>query len=246
MENALLIGLSRQTALLRQMDIIANNLANSETAGYKGEKPLFEEYLSKNARVSGLAGTSGRVSMVQDRGLLRDFSEGGMVSTGSPLDVAINGKGWFVVDTPAGERYTRNGKFTRNEEGILVTGSGNPVLGTGGTISIAADEVNITIAADGSVSTSAGEKGKLSIVVFDNENLLKKQGESLFSAEEAAIPAENVRILQGVIERSNVQPILELTEMIKVMRAYISTSKLNEKLDELKRRGIEQLGTVQA
>jgi len=246
MENALLIGLSRQTALLRQMDIIANNLANSETAGYKGEKPLFEEYLSKNARVSGLSGTSGRVSLVQDRGLLRDFSEGGMVSTGSPLDVAINGKGWFVVDTPAGERYTRNGKFTRNEEGILVTGSGNPVLSTGGTISIAADEVNITIAADGSVSTSAGEKGKLSIVVFDNENLLKKQGESLFSTEAAAIPVENVRILQGVIERSNVQPVLELTEMIKVMRAYISTSKMNEQLDELKRRSIQDLGTVQA
>ncbi len=246
MENALLIGLSRQTALLRQMDIIANNLANSETAGYKGEKPLFEEYLSKNAIITNVPGVSAKVSMVQDRGLLRDFSEGGMVATQNPFDVAINGKGWLVVDTPDGERYTRNGQLTRNDEGLLVNSSGYPVLSTAGTITIAADEVNVTISADGSVSTSAGEKGKLRIVNFDNENQLKKQGGTLFSSEEPSIPAEKYRIVQGVVERSNVKPILELTEMINVMRSYISTSKLNEKLDELKRRGIEQLGSVRA
>ena len=98
MENALLIGLSRQTALMRQMDIIANNLANSQTAGYRSETPLFEEYLSDNARITNLTGRSGRVSMVQDRGLLRDFSEGTMTATENPFDVAINGKGWLVVD----------------------------------------------------------------------------------------------------------------------------------------------------
>jgi len=244
MENALLIGLSRQTALLRQMDIIANNLANSETAGYKSEKPLFEEYLSNKARISDLPGASGRISLVQDRGLLRDFSEGGMVQTENPFDVAINGKGWLVVDTPDGERYTRNGRLTRNEEGTLVNSAGYPILSNSGTINIAADETKFTVASDGSVSTSAGEKGKLRIVVFDNENLLSKQGESLFNSEEPPIPAEDVRVVQGVIERSNVQPILELTEMITVMRSYISASKMNEKIDELKRRGIEQLGTL--
>jgi len=140
MENALLIGLSRQTALLRHMDIIANNLANSETAGYKGERPLFEEYLSKNARVTTQPGLGGKISMVQDRGLLREFSEGGMVPTDNPLDIAINGKGWLVVDTPDGERYTRNGHLKRNDEGILVNSSGYPVLSTAGTITIAADE----------------------------------------------------------------------------------------------------------
>ena len=245
MENALLIGLSRQTALLRQMDIIANNLANTQTAGYKGEKPLFEEYLSKNARITNVPGFSGKVSMVQDRGLLRSFAEGSMVPTENPFDVAINGKGWLVVDTPEGERYTRNGHLARNDEGILVNSSGYPVLSTAGNINIAADEINITISADGTVSTSAGDKGKLRIVVFDNENQLKKQGESLFKSDEPAKPVENVRILQGVIEHSNVQPVVELTEMIKVMRSYIATSKMNEKIDELKRRGIEQLGPSQ-
>lgn len=244
MENALLIGLSRQTALLRQMDIIANNLANSQTPGYKSEAPLFEEYLSKNALISDLPGTSGKVSMVQDRGLLREFKEGAMVTTNNPLDFAINGKGWLVVDTPQGERYTRNGRLTRNEEGTLVTAGGNTVLSTTGTIEIAADETNITISADGTVSTSAGEKGKFRIVKFENEELMKKEGNSLFSHTEQATPAENVRIVQGVIENSNVEPVVELTDMIKVMRSYVATSKLNEKMDELKRRGIEQLGTV--
>lgn len=246
MENALLIGLSHQSALLRQMDIIANNLANSETAGYKGEKPLFAEFLPQKARITNLSGIDRKISMVQDSGLLRNFAEGSMVSTGDPFDVAINGKGWLVVDTPDGERYTRNGHLSRNEEGILVNFSGYIVLGEGGAITIPADEINFTIAADGSVSTSGGDKGKLRVVEFGNENLLKKEGASLFSSEQPSSPSENPRMLQGVIERSNVQPVIELTEMIKVMRSYIASSKLNEKLDELKRRGIEQLGMVQA
>ncbi len=244
MENALLIGLSRQTALMRQMDIIANNLANSQTAGYRSETPLFAEYLSDNARITNLSGSSGRVSMVQDRGLLRDFSEGTMTATENPFDVAINGKGWLVVDTPDGERYTRNGQLTRNDEGTLVNPKGYPVLSTAGNINIGADEIKVTIASDGSVSTSVGEKGKLRVVFFDNENLLKKEGGTLFSSKEPPVPAENYRIVQGFVEGSNVNSIVEMTEMIKVMRSYISTSKLNEKIDELKRRSIEQLGTV--
>lgn len=244
MENAILIGLSRQVALQRQMDIVANNLANIETAGYKGEKLLFEEYLSKGAKVSDVPTASSKVSLVHDTSVFRQFAEGSIVPTDNPLDVALNGKGWLVVDTPNGERYTRNGHLTLNAEGTLVNGSGYVVRSTSGTISFGADETKITISADGTVSSTAGEKGKLQLVQFANQNALQKEGKSLFSSTEPPEIADKVRVVQGMIERSNVQPVLEMTRMIEVTRSYTAISKLAEKLDELKRRGIEQLGTL--
>ena len=121
MQNALLVGLSRQMSLSHQIDIIANNIANIDTTGFKSDSAAFSEYLGSGASDGDFAGKDRRVSFVQDHGTWIDFSPGAMQRTGDPLDVAIDGKGYFVVQTPRGQRYTRNGAFGLNATGQLVT-----------------------------------------------------------------------------------------------------------------------------
>ena len=132
MENALLVGLSRQTALERQLDAVANNIANVNTAGYKADSTLFEEYLNTPAHEDNFVGRDRLVSFVQDRGTFRNFAQGSADETKNPLDIAIDGSAFLTVQTPAGDRYTRDGGLHINSQGQLVTVAGNPVLGTGG------------------------------------------------------------------------------------------------------------------
>src|ERR1041384_5820879 len=134
MENTLLVGLSRQMVLERQMDVVANNVANINTNGFKADRSLFEEYLRSPAHEDNIQRSDRRVSFVQDRGSFHDFSAGNTAVTKNPPDVSIDGKGLFIVQTPAGERYTRDGSFQINNQGQLVTAGGNPVLGTSGPI----------------------------------------------------------------------------------------------------------------
>jgi flagellar hook-basal body protein len=134
MENALLIGLSRQAILERQLDVVANNVANVNTAGFKADRSLFEEFLKSGAHEDNFLGKDRSVSYVQDRGTFHDFSQGGVEQTKNPLDVAVDGSGFLVVQTAAGERYTRDGGLQLNNTGQLVTVSGNPVLGASGPI----------------------------------------------------------------------------------------------------------------
>lgn len=244
MENALLIGLSRQSALARQLEVIANNMANLRTPGYKGETMMFEEYLMPGAEVSGLEGADAQISYVYDVGLARDFSTGNFERTDNPLDVAIEGKGWLVVESGDGERYTRDGGLKISAEGTLVTGRGQPVLGQGGPIQFSPEDHDIVIASDGTISTADGERGRLRIVAFEREGSLVKEGDNLFSATEAPAAAHDIRVIQGMIERSNVQPVRETARMIEVTRAYASTAQLLEKMQDLRTDAIEQLGTV--
>lgn len=174
MENALLIGLSRQTALRRSMDVIANNLANMQTSGYKAESMQFEEYLAREGEGDATNSGDSTLRFVQDVAVIRDYSEGSFTHTGNELDVAINGKGWLVVQTPEGERFTRHGNLKLNDAGTLVTSNNEPVLGGSGPITLDATDTNILIAEDGTLSSDAGQKGKLRIVQFENENELKK------------------------------------------------------------------------
>jgi flagellar basal-body rod protein FlgF len=246
MENALLIGLSRQMALQNQMNAIANNLANLETAGYKGDSLKFEEFVMPVATIDGMGGSDGQVSYVHQARQIRDFSEGDMIATGNPLDVAINGKGWLAVETPDGERYTRNGHLKVDSEGRLTTADGNPVLGLGGAIVLAPEETDLTIATDGTISTRDGEKARLRIVSFDDEQRMSKAGNTLFATDEQPKPATNPRVAQGMIEQSNVHSVAEVARMIEVSRSYISTAKLLDGTNDLRQRAIEQLGRLQA
>ena len=153
MQNAILVGLSRQVALAREMDVVANNIANLNTTGYKADGMVFEEYLSSAARAD-MTGT--RISFVQDRGMWHNMSQGAAVQTGNPLDVAIDGPGFLVVQTPQGDRYTRNGSLQINATGQLVTNDGYTVLGDGGPITLQPNDRQIQISRDGTISVREG------------------------------------------------------------------------------------------
>ncbi len=243
MENALLVGLSRQVVLKRQMDVLANNLANMNTAGYKAGTLLFEKYLKTDAQMNDLSGQDKQISFVLDTSVYRSFQEGAFEQSNNDLDVAISGEGWLVVQTPDGDRYTRNGQLKLDAEGQLVTPAGYPVMGEGGAITFSEQDTGIEIAKDGTISTSEGNKDKLRVVEFENNASLKKQGETLFSTAQQPAPAEDARVLQGVVEKSNVQPISELTRMIETVRAYTSMAQTMKQAQDLRRDAIEQLGT---
>ena len=246
MDNTLLIGLSRQVALRRQMDVIAQNMANVNTPGFKGDELMFREYLMPVARANDVSGEGRNMSFVLDTGINRNFEAGRVDRTDNELDVAVFGKGWLVVETKHGERYTRNGSLKINPDGQLVTSEGHPIQGDGGPITFAPGESKIAITRDGVISSSAGQKGKFRVVKFQDERLLKKEGASLYALPKDVQPepAEEYRIAQGMLERSNVQAVVEMTRMIEVMRAYQSTTRTMEKTDRLKRDAIERLASI--
>ncbi len=225
------------------MDVVSNNLANMNTAGYKMGSLLFEEHLMPGAEMNEMTGRDKKVSFVLDSSVYRSFAEGNFEQSGNELDVAISGDGWFVVQTPDGDRYTRNGQLKLNADGQLVSPAGHPVLGETGPITFGPNEAGIEIAKDGTISTSEGERGQLRVVQFANNATLKKQGETLFSTDQQPDTAEDARVLQGVVEKSNVQPISELTRMIETVRAYTSVTQTMKQTQELRREAIEQLGT---
>jgi flagellar basal-body rod protein FlgF len=244
-ENAQLIGLSRQIALQRQMDVVANNMANINTTGFKAENILFEEYVMPIARDQDFPRPDQPLSYVQDWATVHDLSGGAMVQSGNELDVGLNGDGFFAVQTAAGERWTKSGAFQLSANGTLVDLNGNPVLGEGGPIQFAPEETGILIAADGSISTSAGPKGRLRLVEFANPQELTREGSNLWAGGEPLVAA-NTRAMQGFTEKSNVSGVTEMAEMIRVQRAYESAANLAQKQDELRRSAIQRLGEANA
>jgi len=244
MDNTLLVSLSHQIAAYRSMDVIANNLANLSTPAFKREAVKFEEFVQQVQPSEDQTGAR-TVSFVKDTGVVRDLSEGRMETTRAPFDLAINGKGYFAVQTAAGERYTRNGHLALNADGELVTDTGDPILGDGGPITITVDDGDVHIAADGTVSGAKGQIGKLRVVDFANERALQKEGASLYATDESPTAAANTKIVQGMLESSNVEPVIEISHMIEVMRAYQATATLSQSEEDLKRKAIDKLGTVQ-
>ncbi len=221
MENSLTVALARQSVLGRQMDVIATNLANLETAGFKAENMIFTEHLEQTAEGEIL-------SLVHDVGFVRDLSAGPMVGTQSPLDLAIHGQGYFAVETPDGERYTRHGVFQLDADGQIVTTEGNPVLNNGGApISIPLETSSITITRDGTVSADAQEVGKIKLVSFENPQALSKAGSGLYEAiDQTPTTDSDSEILQGMVESSNVKGVVEMTRMVDTVRSYQAAAKL--------------------
>lgn len=237
-ENTAFIALSRQTALRRQMDVIANNVANMNTAAYKNQRMLFEEYLVKPAAET-------RLSFVQDVAVFRDLSAGEMKATGNPLDVAIDGAGYFIVESGGAERYTRNGHFRVDAEGTLVTADGAPVLDVDRRpILLDPNERELTIGRDGTISGALGPIAQVAVVEFDDPHGLKALGGSLYRTNQEPLPVETPVIIQGMIEGSNVAPVLEMTKLTTLARSYQSTQRLIENDHDLRRRTIRALGRV--
>lgn len=253
MENTTLVALSRQMALERQLDVVANNVANVGTSGYKSDSSLFEEYLRSGAHEDNFIGNDRRVSYVQDRGTIRDFTQGPAERTGNPLDVSINGKGFFTVQTPAGERYTRDGGFQINTQGQLVTSAGNPVLGTNGPIVFQATDHDMKISEDGTVTVLEGIttqtdslRGKIKLSSFPDPQQLQKQGSNLFSAPAGVAAQTDTKstMNQGFIERSNVNAVAEMSRMLEITRTYQSISNLTQQQSDLRKSAIQSLAEV--
>jgi flagellar basal-body rod protein FlgF/flagellar basal-body rod protein FlgG len=247
MENTGLVGLSRQIALRRELDVVANNVANMNTTGFKGERVMFEEFLMPVARDEGFRGTDRRISFTQDRAVWTDFAAGPTEQTGNPLDVALDGEGFLVVEGQNGERFTRNGSLQINAAGELVTNEGRRVLGQGGPIIFQPGDRDVSIGRDGLITVADGQRGRLRIVGFDQPQRLIKDGGSAFRAPEGVTPVEapTTRVVQGHIEKSNVRSVTEISRMIELSRAYQSVSSMLERLGDLRRTAVERLGEVQ-
>ena len=243
MDNSLLVSLSHQLAAYRAIDVIANNIANASTPGFKREASAFEEYVSRMRPAEGEMGTQ-MLSFVKDAGTLRDTAQGQMNQTGAPFDLAINGKGYFAVQTPQGLRYTRDGHFSLDAAGQIVNSSGYVLQGDGGAITITPDDGDIRIAPDGTVSGRTGQLAKVRVVDFADEYAMVKQGANLYSTTQAAQTPAVIDIRQGTLESSNVQPVLEISHMIEVMRAYEATATLSKSEQDMKRQAVEKLGTM--
>jgi flagellar basal-body rod protein FlgF len=243
MDNSLLVSLSQQMAAYQSMDVIANNVANVSTPGYRREEQTFRQYIEQLPPTEGDTGTQ-TLSFVQDAGIVRDMSEGPMRSTGATYDLALHGKGFFVVQTANGERYTRNGHFSLDTAGQIVDDAGDPLQGDGGAITVNTDDGDIHIGTDGTLSGKNGQLAKLRVAGFANEAALAKEGGSLFSATETPTTAANVEIRQGSLEESNVQPVVEISKMVEVMRAYQATATMTQSQEDLLRQAIDKLGST--
>ncbi|MFC4351149.1 flagellar basal-body rod protein FlgF [Fodinicurvata halophila] len=252
MESPSYIALSRLTGLRREMDVVTNNLANMNTPGYQRESMMFSEYLA-DTRDMG-AGAFRKISMVQDLASVRDLSEGPMINTDNPLDVAISGPGYFTVETEDGARYTRKGNFSLDNNGQIVTSEGDPVMGMDGApIVLPPEASDVVINKDGTIAVRDPANplgglpiGQIGVVQFEEEYELKREAGGLLNAEDQepmAAEAEDVSILQGMLEDSNVQGVVEMTRMIETMRSYQSTKNMMDQEHERQKQAIQILGS---
>lgn len=245
MDNALYVGLSRQMVLRRQMDIVANNIANIDTNGFKVETLITKE--QPGAPAFTLGGPK-PVKFVGEDGVARDFGQGALRRTDAPLDLAVEGQGFFKVNTKGGERYTRDGRLRTDDTGRVTTQAGDTVADDGGgEIVIDPQKGQVTIAADGTVSQGAERVGKVGVFQFANLSVLEKRGDNLYqnTSNQQPTAADDAKVRQGMLEGSNVNSILEITRMIEVSRAYEQTSQMMSAQSDLSRSSISRLGRLQ-
>ena len=237
------------------MEVVSNNVANINTTGFKGDTAIFEEYLMPGASADQFARPDRRLSYVVDRSTWHDLSQGPVHQTGNPLDVAIEGKAFLTVQTPRGERYTRNGSLQISATGELVTMSGHTVVGDGGPIVLQATDKDIVITKDGTIKvregvalTSDSTRGRLRVVSFANAQQLQKDGASTFKAPDGVTPqpVAKVNIVQGAVEKSNVRSVTEVTRMIELTRVYTEVAAILQQQNDLRRNSIQQLAEVPA
>ena len=239
------VSLSQATVLQRSLDVVAHNLANVNTVGYKAVRPLFASLVE---RTNG--NNRGGVSFVQDKGNFVDPSQGALLQTGNSLDVALSGDGWFSYENKNGVRaYGRDGQLAVSADGALTTATGARILDDGGApVSIPAEVGgNISIAADGTISSAKGEVlGQIGVFSLPSGADLNPIGGGLYVAPNGVtgkpMDAVDYKVSQGYVEQSNVQPILEMTRMIEIQRAYERSANLMSGGDDLSRQAIRRLG----
>lgn len=240
MDNGLYLALQAQRVLQRRLETAANNMANVTTAGFKADIVLQEETNVRPARDSERPHD---LRFVRDVGVARDFAAGPLQTTGNPLDLAIQGEGFFVVQGTNGPLYTRDGTFALSANGTLVTQDGSPVLNQGGApIVLDPRGERPEIGPNGAIRVGGVEVGRIGLVSFAEPGRLAKVGDNRFDAgDEAPVAAEGA-IVQGAIERSNVNAVTQLTQLLEISRAYESASRVVRQGDELRQRAVERLG----
>ncbi len=241
MENSLYIGLSKQVVLRENMDIIAQNVANVNTPGYRGQNMVFSEYISDPRRMEE------DMSLVLDYGQYQVTDPGSLKQTGAPLDVALVGNGFLGIQTPQGVQYTRAGNLTMDAEGVVRDARGLPVASQGGgEITIPQNAQEIRIDQKGVISTEQGIVGQLQIAEFNNYQTLDPQGNGLYATDEVAQEAEGTVVKQGFLEGSNVQAVVEMTRMIDVLREYQAVQNMMQSEHERLRSSTQRLARTQA
>ena len=234
LENASYVALSRQTLIRRKLSITAHNLANVNTPSYKAEKLLFRQFLVQPKN-------TGQLSYVQDHRTLRDETIGSISFTNNPLDVAIDGQGFFQVETPLGTRYTRNGAFKLDNNNMLVTSEGHRVQGNAGDIIIPQGTQKISIADDGQISADDIGIGSFQIYDFEAREDLRKMANGLYITDQEPIDVPQKSLQQGALENSNVKAVMEMSDMISIHREYTSVSNFIRSEDERMKKVIRQM-----
>lgn len=237
MDLAGYVALTRQSGLAREMQSVANNIANISTTGFRREGVIFAE------EVKALPLEGGAVAMTSARARFTDAAQGALQQTNGTLDLAIEGPGFFTVMTPGGERLTRAGAFGRDADGQIVSAEGHLLLDEGGgAIAIPFEARTIGIAADGTVSADGEPLARVGVMTVEDQTKLFRESGTLFRAETQTVPVEGAKVLQGFLEQSNVDPILEIARMIEVQRAYEYGQKLMDQEDARIRLVVRTLG----
>jgi flagellar basal-body rod protein FlgF len=226
--------LNRQSGLMREMAVVANNIANVSTTGFRREGVIFSEYVAA-------LGQDPSLSMAHASGRHVDLTQATLAQTGGAFDFAIQGDGFFLVETPQGERLTRAGSFTPNAEGELVTTDGHRLLDAGGAPIFVPPEAKVALAADGTLSADGAPLAQLGLWRPVDPLALRHQSGTLFDGGELE-PVEGATVLQGMLEDSNVQPVTEIARMIEVQRAYELGQRFLDAEDERVRGVIQTLG----
>ncbi len=214
------IAASRSVAQERVMDVIAGNVANANTPGYRAQRVQFSDWLNRQTGTASPPG--GRVvAYAQDRATWREQQAGTMTHTANPLDLGLSKDGYFTVNTPRGPRLTRDGRFGLMPDGRIADSAGNPVLDTAGQpLQVAPSDTRITVAGDGTVSSENGQIGKIGVVRPVDPMKMTAEGGTLIRADGPTTPVVAPGIVQGSIEDSNVQPVLEMTRMLDGVRQF--------------------------
>lgn len=237
MVNPVFTTLTRQSGLQREMQVLAHNVANLSTAGYRREGVIFTEY------VRNLGRAEEPLSMGSANGRQTYLTQGTLAQTGGALDLAIEGDGFFVIETPQGERLTRNGHFIPNAQGEMVNADGHRLLDAAGApVFIPADARAITIGRDGTMSSDDQPLARIGLMRPQDPSMLRRAAGTMLEAQGELLPADDAILHQGFLEESNVNPVTEMARMIEIQRAYEMGQKFLEREDERVRAVVQTLG----
>lgn len=235
------VATSRLVAQQRALDVIADNIANANTPGFKAERVLFSDWLSRQSGTTAPPGGS-TIAYTQDRATWREQQAGTLTHTGNSLDLAVTGNGYFSVSTPRGPRLTRDGRFGLMPDGTVADGAGDAVLDSNGQpVKLSPTDTRLSVAGDGTLSSENGQLAKIGVVSVTNPMLLTAEGNTLFRADAPTAPVATPGLVQGAVEDSNVQPVVETTRMMNNLRQFEFMSQFIQAESDRQQSAIDKL-----